>query len=93
VLPAVLSHFGPSLGMMAIDNVFGMMQGVGGLLLVQQKLLWMTQASKYAGAVGAVLGLFLGTQLGRRLDALARRVGATRVPPPLPRKSVAVAAA
>ena len=77
VLPAVLSHFGPSLGMMAIDNVFGMMQGVGGLLLVQLKVLWMTQTSKYAGAVGAAVGLFFGW----RLDALARRVGATRVPP------------
>ena len=56
-LPAALSHFGPSIGVAVVDNLFGAMTGGKALVLAQQKLTWMVLASKYSAPVGASVRL------------------------------------
>jgi hypothetical protein len=44
---AVPQHFGPSIGIAVVDNLFGVMQGAKAIVLAQQKLWWMSAAAKY----------------------------------------------
>ena len=79
VVPAVFSYFAPSVGVAVVDNIFGRLAGGKALLLAQQKLHWMSLASKFAAPAGTALGIFVGTLAFRMLERLAKRWGATRV--------------